>query len=82
MTIFEFLNKWAPEDPQKDYEFQDDLWAALSTTTGQHSATAMQVLTGINGAELVLDNEGTYGRITFGPKGKSREVGITVNLPK
>lgn len=82
MKIHEFLNKWAPDEPEKDYEFQDDLRAALDTITGQHNITAIQALTDIKGAELVIDtvqdNYGGQGRVSFGPSGKSIDIGISV----
>jgi hypothetical protein len=84
MTIKEFTDKWAPiEEPHLKDVFTSDFFSVLENLVDHpYRSTAIEVLSDIEGAELILDTDDNIdcpsGRISFGPKGESIEKGTTI----
>ena len=86
MTLGEFIKKWAPiDEPDLKDVFTRDLFKACEDLNVQlpYRRTAIDVLSDIQGAELIMDTDPSHpeypqGRLTFGKQGESLQTGLTV----
>ena len=86
MTISQFINKWSPiEEPHLVDVFTRDLLSVFDMQGSclPYKRTAIDVLSNIPGAELIIDVDPSHleypqGRISFGKQGESLVTGTIV----